>query len=94
MTHKEGKPVHEVTSYRPISLLPVISKLFENLLLHRISPILQERHIIPDHQFRFRQEHGTIEQVHRVCDRIRKFLAEKEYCSSVFLDIQQAFDRV
>ena len=29
---KPGKPVDEVTSYRPISLLPILSKLFEKLL--------------------------------------------------------------
>jgi hypothetical protein len=33
---KPGKPAEEVTSYRPISLLPIISKLFEKLLSTRI----------------------------------------------------------
>jgi len=35
MLPKAGKPTHEVTSYRPISLLPILSKIFENLLLKR-----------------------------------------------------------
>jgi hypothetical protein len=33
---KPGKPPHELQSYRLISLLPVVSKVFEKLLLHRI----------------------------------------------------------
>lgn len=94
MIHKEGKPQHEVGSYRPISLLPVISKLFEKMLLVRILKTLHERSIIPDHQFGFRQKHGTTEQVHRVVDQIRNSLENKEYCSAAFLDIQQAFDKV
>ena len=35
MVPKPGKPTHEVTSYRTISLLPILSKIFENLLLKR-----------------------------------------------------------
>lgn len=94
MVHKEGKPANEVGSYRPISLLPVISKLFEKVLLSRMLQTLTEKSVIPDHQFGFRQEHGTVEQVHRVVDQIRKSLELKEYCSAAFLDIQQAFDKV
>jgi hypothetical protein len=94
MIHKPGKPPHEVTSYRPISLLPIMSKLFEKCLLYRLNSALREKSIIPDHQFGFRREHSTIEQVHRVCRKIRKSFEMKEYCSSAFLDIQQAFDKV
>jgi hypothetical protein len=51
---KSGKPPEEATSYRPISLLPLLSKVFEKLLLTRIQPILQTSQIIPGHQFGFR----------------------------------------
>ncbi|CAH2086206.1 unnamed protein product [Euphydryas editha] len=94
MIHKHGKPPEEVTSYRPISLLPVLSKMFERILLSRILPILNENQVIPKHQFGFRQQHSTIEQVHRVCEKIRSSFENKEYCSAVFLDIQAAFNKV
>lgn len=94
MIHKAGKPPNDVSSYRPISLLPILSKICEKILLRRISPILTETKAIPDHQFGFRQKHSTVEQVHRVCNVIMDTLERKEYCSSAFLDIQQAFDRV
>lgn len=94
MVAKPGKPPAEITSYRPISLLPLLSKLFEKLLLQRILPILEEQGTIPDHQFGFRMHHGTTEQVHRVAHTIRQSLERKEYCSAAFLDVQQAFDRV
>lgn len=94
MIPKPGKPPNAVSSYRPISLLPVISKLFEKILLKRLSPILEERKLIPSHQFGFRESHSTIDQIHRITDVIEKSLEGKKVCSSVFLDVAQAFDKV
>jgi hypothetical protein len=64
MIPKPGKPATEITSYRPISLLPVLSKLFEKLLLKRLKPILDEKRIIPTRQFGFRNNPSMIDQVH------------------------------
>lgn len=91
---KPGKPPTEVTSYRPISLLPTMSKIFERLLLKRLSPIIREQNLIPSHQFGFRNKHSTIDQVHRITNTIEKALEEKKVCSAVFLDVAQAFDKV
>lgn len=94
MIPKPGKPLEEVTSYRPISLLSIISKLFEKLLLKRLIQIIESKRLIPPHQFGFREEHSTIDQVHRITDTIEISLEEKKICSAVFLDVAQAFDRV
>lgn len=81
-----------VSSYRPVSLLQIFSKIFERLLLSRLQPLLSN--IIPNHQFGFRKEHSTVQQCHRVVTEIQKTLEEGMYCSAVFLDIKEAFDRV
>lgn len=94
MIPKPGKPPNEKTSYRPISLLPTISKLFEKLLLKRLKPIIEEKKVIPNHQFGFRNKHSTIDQVHRITTIIESTLEEKKICSIIFLDVAQAFDRV
>lgn len=94
MINKPGKPEHQVTSYRPISLLPITSKLFEKLFLKRLLPVITQKQLIPSHQFGFRQNHSTVEQVHRLVDKIRHDMESKKYCSAVFLDVTQAFDRV
>nr|KAF7400239.1 hypothetical protein H0235_015976 [Vespula pensylvanica] len=91
---KPGKPPHEILSYHPISLLPIFSKIFEKLLLKGIESILKETNLIPDHQFGFRKQHSTIQQIHRLVDHIRKDLEDKRYCSAIFFDIKQAFDKV
>lgn len=94
MIPKPGKKPEEITSYRPISLLPVLSKLLEKLLLERLMPIIDINNLIPNHQFGFRREHSTIEQVHRIVNIVNKNYEEKKYCSAAFLDISQAFDKV
>jgi hypothetical protein len=50
--------------------------------------------LIPNHQFGFRKQHSTIEQVHRVANLIREDLENKRYCTAAFLDVSQAFDKV
>lgn len=94
MIPKPGKPLNEVSSYRPISLLPIMAKLYEKLLLKRLKPIIDEKQLIPAHQFGFRDKHSTIEQVHRIVNIIEKTLEEGKVCSTVYLDVAQAFDRV
>lgn len=94
MILKPGKKATEMKSYRPISLLPIMSKLFEKIFLKRLKPIIEEKKLLPNHQFGFRQRHSTIEQVHRLIDIIEKALEGEEVCSIIFLDVSQAFDKV
>ena len=72
MIPKPGKNPIDVTSYRPISLLPTISKILEKLILKKINKESNPHDWIPNHQFGFRQAHCTIQQCHRVADTINK----------------------
>jgi hypothetical protein len=54
MIPKPGKNLSEVESYRPVSLLPVMSKLSEKLILKWLKPIIEKKHLVPPHQFGFR----------------------------------------
>lgn len=94
MVPKPGKDLSDRRSYRPISLLPIISKVFEKLLLKRLKPVIEESQLIPTHQFGFRNKHSTIDQVHRVTGIIEESLENRRICSAAFLDISQAFDKV
>jgi len=94
MIPKSGKPPREAASYRPISLLPVMSKLFEKLLIKRLKPIIDGKNLNPNHQFAFQSKHSTIDQVHRITNIIENALEEKKVCSAIFLDVAQAFDKV
>ena len=94
MIPKPGKDHTKVESYRPISLLSNISKLFEKLLIGKLKPIVNSFDCIPTHQFGFREKHNTIEQTHRLINIISKTFEEKKYCSALFIDVSQAFDKV
>ena len=94
MILKPGKRANEVTSYRSISLLAIISKIFEKLLLQRILNDTKSQDWILSHRFGFRKAHSTIQQCHRLTTIINKALENCQYCSAVFLDVSQAFDKV
>jgi len=91
---KPGKNPDLPTSYRPISLLSVMSKICEKLLLNKINPIVLSKKLIPNHQFGFCNHHATIEQVHRLTSKIKEAFEKKEYCTGAFLDVAQTFDKV
>ena len=91
---KPGKDSTMPSSYRPISLLSCLSNLFKKVFQRKIIPFLNDRNIVPVHQFGFREKHGTIEQVNRLTGEIRKCFELKNYCSAIFLDVAQAFDKV
>jgi hypothetical protein len=76
MIAKPGKDPTEITSYCPISLISLLSKVFENLILRRINKDLWPDDWIPHHQFGFRQGHSAIQQVHRITNVINKALED------------------
>uniref|UniRef100_A0A2S2Q1W5 Putative RNA-directed DNA polymerase n=1 Tax=Sipha flava TaxID=143950 RepID=A0A2S2Q1W5_9HEMI len=94
MFTKPGKPPDDPASFRPISLLPFFSKICEKLIHKRLSSHITLNNVLPHSQFGFRCKHSTIHQVHRMVDTISSSLEKKQYCTSVFLDMSQAFDRV
>ena len=83
MLPKPGKDPHQTASYRPISLLPVFSKILEKIIYCRIKTIIEIKKLIPEHQFGFRNKHSTIEQMHRLINEIIIALENKEYCTAL-----------
>jgi hypothetical protein len=94
MIPKPGKNPTDIASYRSISLLPIISKILEKLLLKRKHNATHFQTWIPRHQFGFQKVHSTIQQCHRLTNIINRALDDLQYCSAVFLDVSQAFDKV
>jgi hypothetical protein len=90
---KPENPLNKLTSYGPISLLSILSKVCGNLL-KRLLKVVENNGFIPNHQFGFRGRNTTIEQTHRILQRINVALENKRYFSAAFLDISQAFDKV
>ncbi|GFS67468.1 RNA-directed DNA polymerase from mobile element jockey [Trichonephila clavipes] len=81
-------------SYRPISLLPVLSKLAEKVILARLNDHLERENILILEQHGFRPRLSTSHQLLRVVEFIKEGNNKDECKAAVFLDIQKAFDRV
>lgn len=89
---KPGKSRQFPENFRPISLLPILSKMFERLFLARISPFLED--FIRPEQFGFRKGHSTVQQIVRVVNMLVDN-ANLNLCSAgVLLDVSKAFDKV
>ncbi|CAH2092397.1 unnamed protein product [Euphydryas editha] len=79
-------------SYRPISLLPSLGKLFESVILMRLRKFTD--HLLISEQFGFRRNHSTTQQLARVSEQITHGLNQKKCTGMVLLDIEKAFDTV
>ncbi|CAH2100523.1 unnamed protein product [Euphydryas editha] len=86
---KSGKDKRLPSSYRPITLLSHVAKLFERLLLRRLVPHLPLR----VEQFGFRGDHSTTLQLARVINHLASEHNNKRCTVGVFLDMEKAFDR-
>jgi len=91
---KPGKDPAPPSSYRPISLLDTIGKLFEKILLARILHVVKERGLMRDEQLGYRPKHSTSLQLAGLVERITRNFGEKRLTGAVFLDVAKAFDTV
>ncbi|GBP95098.1 Probable RNA-directed DNA polymerase from transposon BS [Eumeta japonica] len=92
--HKPGKPRDLPASYRPISLLSGLSKLYERLLKTRLTDHLLGKGLIIDDQFGFRPAHSCPQQVLRLVEYATEGFKRKNKTVAVFFDVAKAFDRV
>jgi len=93
MLHKKGAS-SSFDNYRPITLLPCMSKIFERLLLSRISNLFERHNCLSDYQNGFRPERDTVQHVlllHEVIAHARE-KRQTLYCASI--DVRKAYDTV
>lgn len=91
---KKDKDPHDATSYRPISLMPNISKIFEALLNANISNHCAINKIIPDEQYGFKYKHSTVHAINRFLTDTTKHLNNHEMVAAGLIDLEKAFDSV
>ena len=83
----------DYSNYRPISLLSNIEKILEKLMYRRLHTFLNNKNIICDLQFGFRQQYSTSHTLINITENIAKTLDDGIGCG-VFVDLQKAFDTV
>ena len=90
---KGGDPT-ELGNYRPISVLPVFSKILEKLMFKRLYAYFTNNNILYQRQFGFRKGYSTEMALLSAIDTITKSLDEKNHVIAIFLDFRKAFDTV
>ena len=83
-----------MSNYRPISILPTLSKIFEKLIHVRIYQFLDENQVLYYFQFGFRKAHSTIHAVQTAIHSVTKALDTSFQCMGIFIDFSKAFDTI
>ena len=81
-------------NYHPVSLLSVVSKVFEKLVNNRIVDHPEKCGLFSDFQYGFRSSRSTADLLTVVSDRIARAFNKSGATRAVALDISKAFDRV
>lgn len=81
-----------LTNYRPISLLPAISKVFERVIYNQIYDHFQNNNLFYESQYGFRSKHSTEMAALEVIDRIIQEIDANQLPITIFLDLSKAFD--
>ena len=83
-----------ITNYRPVSVLPVFSKVFERIMYNNFFSFLNSFNLLYKYQFGFSEKHGTNMALIVLVDEILKALNKRKNVLGVFLDLNKALDTV
>ena len=81
-----------VSNYRPISLLPTMSKIIERVMHSQLYAFLNENNLITEQQYGFRSNHSTELATLKLTDTIMYELDNSHIPCAIFLDLSKAFD--
>ena len=81
-------------NYRPVSVLPVFSKLIERLMYNRLVSYITENHLLHKCQFGFQAGKDTYMALIVLFEKINEALNKGESVIGIFPEISKAFDTV
>ena len=90
---KTGDP-EKLENYRPISILPAFSKLYEKVVYNHIYKYLTTHNLLFNNQFGFRRNHSTYMALIQLVNKITSAMDNRESTAGVFLDLSKVFDTI
>ena len=94
MAHKPSKRRSDPCSYRPISLLCCLSKVFEATMTKRLMSWAENTDKLPTEQSGFRKHPSTNDKLFELTQAVCQAQGLSRCVGTIFLDIEKAFDRV
>ena len=91
--HKKGD-IGDPSNYRPISILPVFSKILEKAIHSQLLDYLEQNHLLTDYQFGYRRKRSTTHATTFLIDSIRNEVDYGNLVGSCFIDLSKAFDTI
>jgi hypothetical protein len=82
------------SNYRPVSVLPIFSKVFEKVVYNRLFDYFNKSGSLFQNQFGFRKGHSTSLALHHLYDKITAAIDQRKFTVGIFLDLSKAFDTV
>ena len=82
------------TNYRPISILPTLSKILEKVVCFQFYQFLNSHNLLSNKQFGFRPKLSTTTAMSSFSDEVLIYIEQGNLCGVVFLDLTKAFDTV
>ena len=90
---KDGDKI-EKSTYRPISVLPVVSRLFEKLVFNQLYQYLNDNCFINSNQSGFRELHSTVTCLLKNTNDWYSGMDTGNLAGMVFVDLKKAFDTI
>ena len=84
----------ELRDYRPVSILPIFSKIYERVALEEITNFIEKKLIYHHYQSGYRKNHSTARMLVKLRDDIKKPMKASEITLAVFTDYSEAFDTI
>ena len=91
--YKKGAKA-EPGNYRPISVLPVVGKIFERIVNVRLIDFLETSDILYKHQYGFRKKYSTKLSLINLINTLMRSMDEGKVTLGIFIDFQKAFDTI
>lgn len=82
----------QIKSYRPISPLPVIGKIYERLIVERLLTLYSKSGGTSNSQYGFTKGISTVDAVSKLITVVKN--SQKIYAIAIFIDISKAFDNL
>ena len=83
-----------ISNYRPISILPIMSKILEKIMANQLLDHLEKNNLLSEHQFGFRSKRSTTTASLFLTEHIRQALNNSHITGAIFIDFRKAFDTV